>query len=76
VPYAGWTVWGYLADSTQVKQIGVRRTCSPETDIHCTGYALTGFSSLVITNPDKRQQGKNVETAVILYNVPSYIVEF
>ena len=77
VPYTGWTAWGYLSDSTEIRQIRAQSTfCSPSQDLHCIGYISIGFSSIVISNPDKREQAKDVETAIILYDVPSYVLEF
>lgn len=73
-PFSPWRVFGYLSDATSVRQIEPVN-CNPATDLHCAASILTGFSGLVVPNPDQHSHSGG-ENAVIINDVPVYIVEF
>lgn len=75
LPFAPWRVFGYLSDATRVTQIEPLH-CSTANDLHCATYVLMGYSGLVVPNPDLRLRDGNGETAVIINDIPAYVVEF
>lgn len=72
LPFSMLRDWDFLTDKSQVWELEPAY-CSGE-DLHCAAYTLIGESSLLVANPD--QINNQAQNAVILENVPSYVVEF
>jgi hypothetical protein len=43
---------------------------------HCSAYVALGFSNLAIDNPDKPALGQDERSAVIMYSLQSYYLQF
>lgn len=73
LPFSRLSVWNYLADTRQVIQISPIN-CKPEEDPTCAAYVLIGYSNIVVESPDISRN--DTESVVVLYDIPSYVVEF
>ena len=73
LPFAGLSFFDFLSDNTYVRQINPTY-CNPATTLHCTAYVFIGDSSLIVADPDRTDP--NQPSAVILRDVPVYVLEF
>jgi len=76
LPFSDPSVWGYLSDTTQVRQVNPLNCSLNSTTPHCSAYVFLGFSNLKIDNPDEPKVGEDEKAAIVIRNVTSYYLQF